>query len=53
MHRPLLALAMLVWAGAAPPRTHVDPSTIPLGELARVRGAMWSARLDLPFGPRP
>jgi hypothetical protein len=53
MHRSVLALAMLVWAGAAAPRTHVDPSTIPLGELARVRGAMWSARLDLPFGPRP
>jgi hypothetical protein len=32
---------------------HVDPSGIPLGELARIRGAMWSARLNLPLGPRP
>jgi len=40
-----------VTAGLA--STRVDPSTIPLAELARIRGAMWSARLDLPFGPRP
>jgi hypothetical protein len=32
---------------------HVDPSGIPLGELARIRGAMWSVRLNLPLGPRP
>jgi hypothetical protein len=32
---------------------HVDPSTIPLRELARFRGAMWTARMNLPFGPRP
>lgn len=31
----------------------VDPSSIPFAELARVRGAMWSTRLDVPYGPRP
>lgn len=25
----------------------------PLAELAKLRGAMWTARLDLPYGPRP
>jgi hypothetical protein len=48
----LLGLAL----GAAAPDgipAHVDPSTVALGELARIRGAMWSARLDVPFGPRP
>lgn len=25
----------------------------PLAELARLRGAMWTARLNLPYGPRP
>jgi hypothetical protein len=32
---------------------HVDPTRFSLEQLARVRGAMWSARLDLPLGPRP
>jgi hypothetical protein len=32
---------------------HVDPSGVPLAELARIRGAMWPLRLNLPFGPRP
>jgi hypothetical protein len=32
---------------------HVDPSTIPLEQLARIRGAMWTARLDIAYGPRP
>jgi hypothetical protein len=33
---------------------HVDPSTIPLEQLARIRGAMWTATLGgLPYGPRP
>jgi hypothetical protein len=31
----------------------VDPSIIPLETLARIRGAMWTARLAIPFGPRP
>src|SRR5215472_5870666 len=31
----------------------VDPSTMPLETLAKVRGAMWSVRLDVPYGPRP
>lgn len=36
--------------------SHVDPSTLPLGELARIRGAMWPRAcpgLVLPYGPRP
>jgi hypothetical protein len=33
--------------------TDVDPSNIPLAQLAAIRGAMWTARLNLPFGPRP
>jgi hypothetical protein len=32
---------------------HVDPSSIPLAQLAAIRGAMWTARLDVPYGPRP
>lgn len=32
---------------------HVDPSHIPLRELARIRGAMWTARWDGGLGPRP
>lgn len=45
--------AALAATAAWLPPAHADPSTIPLAELARVRGAMWSARLDVPFGPRP
>lgn len=33
--------------------SHVDPSQIPLETLAKIRGSMWTARLNLPFGPRP
>lgn len=32
---------------------HFDPSTLSLQEVARIRGAMWTARLDLDYGPRP
>lgn len=32
---------------------HVDPSKFSFEELAPVRGAMWTARLNLPWGPRP
>lgn len=32
---------------------HFDPSSIPLETLAQIKGAMWTARLKLPFGPRP
>ena len=32
---------------------HVDPSTFSLNQLAAIRGAMWTARLDVPYGPRP
>lgn len=40
------------------PTAHVDPSSVPLGTLAQVRGAMWplgtaSTCGALPFGPRP
>lgn len=30
-----------------------DPSSVPLRELARIRGAMWSVRGPWRFGPRP
>lgn len=29
------------------------PPPVPLTELAKIRGAMWTARLDVPWGPRP
>lgn len=32
---------------------HVDPSLIPLSELAQIGGSMWTARMSLPYGPRP
>lgn len=32
---------------------HFDPSRVPLEQIARIRGAMWSVRMNLPFGPRP
>ncbi len=38
---------------------HVDPSGVPLGQLAAIRGAMWPnasrcpGGLTLPYGPRP
>ena len=48
----LVGLALTAVQPDALPQ-HADPSTLALGELARIRGAMWSARLDVPFGPRP
>ncbi len=44
--------------GHTPPSTpdtgpHDDPSSIPLRELARIRGAMWTVRGPWRFGPRP
>ena len=32
---------------------HVDPSGIPLEELAAIHGAMWTTRINVPYGPRP
>lgn len=32
---------------------HYDPSDIPLEQLARIRGAMWTETLDVSQGPRP
>jgi len=32
---------------------HFDPSTLTLEQLAQVRGAMWTARCNVSFGPRP
>lgn len=37
------------WTGSA----DFDSSRVPLETLAKIRGAMWTARLDLPYGPRP
>ena len=36
-----------------PPVVHFDPMTASLEQLARVRGAMWTAKLNLAWGPRP
>lgn len=37
-----------------PPQiVHVDPSVIPIEDLARIRGSMWTAKMNLPYGPRP
>ena len=30
-----------------------DPATLPLTQLAKIRGAMWTLRMNLPMGPRP
>lgn len=30
-----------------------DPSNIPLEDLVKIKGAMWTARLAIPYGPRP
>jgi hypothetical protein len=35
------------------PDAHFDPSNIPLDELARIRGAMWTETLNISKGPRP
>lgn len=35
------------------PSSHVDPSKYTLAQLAKIRGAMWTARGPLPWGPRP
>lgn len=44
----------LAWVyGTRSPSTDVDPSDIPLAVLARFRGAMWTTRMNLPYGPRP
>src|SRR5262252_5411228 len=48
----LIGLAVAASASTTS-QAHVDPSALALDELARLRGAMWSARLDVPFGPRP
>jgi hypothetical protein len=42
------------WDPLVPPGPdHVDPSTIDLRQLARIRGAMWTVRGPWRFGPRP
>lgn len=35
------------------PPDHFDPSGVPLEELARIRGAMWTETWGCPLGPRP
>lgn len=32
---------------------HVDPSQFSLQQLAAIRGSMWTARINVPYGPRP
>jgi len=47
---------LIAWLKPLPP-PHVDPSGIPLGEIAAARGAMWplgaTACGPVPLGPRP
>lgn len=35
------------------PPEHFDPSTLTLEQLAKFRGAMWTNRCNVPYGPRP
>lgn len=35
------------------PDGHFDPSQVPLEELVRIRGAMWTETWGCPLGPRP
>jgi hypothetical protein len=37
----------------APAAAPVDPGTVPLEVLACIRGSMWTARLNVAYGPRP
>lgn len=45
----VLALAPGFYPAAAP----TDPATVPLEQLAAIRGAMWTARHAMRAGPRP
>jgi len=47
------ALALVVLVVTFPRAAPVDPATVPLEELAAIRGAMWTARHPLRSGPRP
>jgi hypothetical protein len=46
-----LEAAYLVLSGAEAP-TRVDPSAIPLRQIAAIRGAMWTVRGPWKYGPR-
>lgn len=48
-----MKLSRYLRENVSPSGGHVDPSNIPLAELARIRGSMWTARLDVAYGPRP
>ena len=50
---PPLAVHPQSAAGFTPKDARVDPSTIPLEQLARFRGALFTARAPLSQGPRP
>lgn len=53
-HRPSLQGPVVISLQRLPPApAHVDPSGIPLEQLALVRGSLWTPRANLPHGPRP
>jgi hypothetical protein len=45
---------LILSSGGPPPGPpHVDPASWTWQQLAAIRGAMWTARANLPMGPRP
>lgn len=53
IHTPDLEGRHNVFTLARVKPAHVDPSVFALEDLAAIRGAMWTARLNVPYGPRP
>lgn len=54
MERPLLGFVLAAALGTlASGIPQADPAGYLPGRLAAIRGAMWTARLDVPYGPRP
>lgn len=41
-----------VGRSSSSPAGHFDPSTVPLEQLARMRGSIWTARSPISYGPR-
>lgn len=52
--RAIAACLVVIAAGAGRlPAAPIDPASVPLEQLAAIRGAMWTARYPMQFGPRP
>ncbi len=49
---PLVLCACVTLLPSAEPRD-TDPTQFTPGQLAAIRGAMWTARVAVPYGPRP